>query len=331
MIASAVAATGVVTGVSFGTTTITYASLSGCYRTKPFNVTNPVPLSVTLTRTPSQDTLCQGVPVTFTAHSTNGGAAPKFEWQRFGVSFDTATVYDSTFLYTPVHGDVIRVFLFNSLDICSAPTPAYVDMALNIYPNVAPVIGITTSAPTSVIAGNETTTATYLGQVITFNSLVTSGGTAATYQWFVDNEAIAGATNNSFTRAVYDNDTVYCRVNGNPPCETGSLASSNKIYIVGDYLETSTVTELNGSLSLFPNPNTGNFTLSGTLAVNTNSVLTYEVVNVLGQVVHKGTTVAKNGVISQQVVLGKNISAGTYMLRVNGENENKVFHFVIGE
>ncbi len=330
LIASAVAATGDVTGVSTGTTTITYTAISGCYRTKPFTVTNPVPLSVTLTRNPAMDTLCKGVPVTFTAHGVNGGAAPKYEWQNHGLSFDTATVYDSVFTYTPTHGDVIRVFLFNSLDICSAPTPAYVDMAINVYPNVSPAVNITTSAPTATIGGETYTTGNYLGHIITFNSLVTSGGIAPAYQWYVDGQAIAGATNNSFTRAVYDNDTVYCSVNGNPPCETGSIGTSNRIIIIGDYLEVNTPVDKINSLSLFPNPNSGNFTLSGTVN-NANGTISYEVVNVLGQVIHKGTAVAKGGVIEHQVKLDKGIANGTYMLRVSGGNDQKVFHFVIGE
>ena len=263
------------------------------------------------------DTLCKGVPVTFTAHGVNGGAAPKYEWQNHGMSFDTAHVYDSVFLYTPTHGDVIRVFLFNSLDICSAPTPAYVDMAINVYPNVTPNINITTSAPTATIGGETFTTANYLGHILTFNSLVTSGGTAPTYQWIVDGQPIAGATSNAFTRAVYDNDTVYCMVNGNPPCETGSIGVSNRIIIIGDYLEVNTPVDKINALSLFPNPNTGNFTLSGTVN-NANGTISYE-------------AVAKGGVIEHQVKLDKGIANGTYMLRVSGGNDQKVFHFVIGD
>jgi len=333
LIASVVAATGVVSGVNYGSTTITYAALSGCNRTKPFTVIHPLPLSVTLTRTPSQDTLCAGTPVTFKAHPTNGGVTPDYNWQLFGLPHLTDTgANDSTHTYIPTHGDVIRVFLINSLDVCAGPPPAWVDMPINIYPVVSPNISITTAGSTLTALGvYSVTTATYLGQVYTFNSLVTSGGGAASYQWYVDNSPVPGATNNSYAHTVYDNDTVYCRVNGNPPCETGSLANSNSIVIYGDYLHTNIVTDKSGSMSLFPNPNTGNFTLSGTIADNVSEELTYEVVNVLGQVVLKGSTMTKNGVLSQKIEMNKNTSAGTYMLRVNGANDHKVFHFVIGE
>jgi uncharacterized protein YjdB len=331
VIASVVAASGVVTGVSFGTTTITYAALSGCYRTKPLNVTNPLPLSVTLTRTPAQDTLCMGSTVTFTAHPTNGGIAPDYEWQLFGVSLGAPTVDDSTHTYIPTHGDVIRVFLYNSLDVCSAPTPAYVDMPINVYPNVTPTISMTTGTATTIISGKETATMTYLGQTVTFNTLVTSGGPNPSYQWYADGDPVPGATDNTYTRAVYDDDEIFCRVNGNPPCETGSLATSNTIYLRADYLQTTTVEGLTGSLSLFPNPNTGSFTLTGTTGSSLNEHLKVEVVNVLGQVVFNGTTIAKGGAINYQVKLGKDISAGTYMLRVSGATVNNVFHFVVGD
>lgn len=329
VIASVVDITGVVTGVNFGSTTITYAALSGCYRTKPFSVINPLPASVSMSRTPATAQLCLGVPVTFTAVPVNGGLTPQYQWQNFGVDIPGAT--NSTLTYTPTHGDVIRVYMTNSLDICAAPTPAHTDMPINIYPNIAPVVNITTTTFTTNDGVRTFATMGYLGQVVTFNSVLTSGGTSPSYQWYVDGDAIPGATDNSFVRTVYDNDVVHCVVNGNPICPTGSIGTSNKIYLDADYLQTNTIADINGSLSLFPNPNTGSFTLNGTTTSNNSELLTIEVINVLGQVVYKGNTLTKNGVINHQVNLSKETAAGTYVLRVNSETENKVFHFVIGE
>lgn len=315
-IASVIATTGVVTGVNYGTVTITYAALSGCYRTKLFKVRTPLPAGVTITRVPDIDTLCLGVPVTFTAHHVNGGVSPGYIWQIFGVDVFSG---DSVFTYTPTHGDVVSVFMSYSPDVCSYPLPAYSNMPLNIYPNVIPTVTISTSSSTSAV---------YLGQVITFFAEVTSGGTMHTYQWYVDNEAVPGATNSSYAHAVYNNDTVFCVVNGNPPCEMGSLGTSNSIVIQGDYLGVNGLNGIGGNLALFPNPNNGTFTLRGTLS---SEGATYDVINVLGQVVHKGDVISKQGAVDQVIKLDRGLSAGTYMLRINSGTDNKIFHFIIAD
>lgn len=317
-IATIGATTGLVTGVNYGLVTISYAAVSGCARTKLFKVRTPLPAGVTITRTPAMDTLCSGVPVTFTAHAVNGGATPGFIWQLFGTDILGAT--NDTYTYVPTHGDVISVFMQYSTDVCSFPSPAYANIPLNIYPNVIPTIVISTTMPSL--------NASFMGQVYTFFAEVTSGGGAATYQWFVDGEPVPGATNSSYAHAVYNNDTIFCRVNGNPPCELGSIGNSNKIIIQGDYLSVDGVAGVGGNLALFPNPNNGTFTLRGTL---NSKAATYDVVNVIGQVVSKGQVETKNGSVDQVISVGKGLSAGTYMLRINSETDNKVFHFVVAD
>ncbi len=64
-VATITAGTGAVTGISVGTTTITYMSPLGCYATKTLTVTGTPPITGTFS-------LCTGVPETFT-HVTPGG------------------------------------------------------------------------------------------------------------------------------------------------------------------------------------------------------------------------------------------------------------------
>lgn len=320
-IASIVALTGVVTGVNYGVTTITYAAVSGCNRTKNFKVRTPLPAGVTITRNPAIDTLCAGTPVTFTAHHLNGGAAPTFEWQKFGVTIP-ASGDDSVYTYTPIHGDVISVYMMYSADVCSYPAPAYYAIPINVYPNVAPVVTISTTSNTTI---------TYIGQVVTFFAVATTAGGSPTYQWYVDGVAVPGATNSSYARAIYDDDDVYCMVNGVPPCETGYWGTSNTIRIFGTYLAVNNVTKKGNELALFPNPNNGSFSLTGSIDAIDGDANSFDVVNVLGQVVYTGKLQVKNGMVNQNITLNKGLSAGAYILRVNSERENKLFHFVIGE
>jgi hypothetical protein len=85
------------------------------------------------------------------------------------------------------------------------------------------------------------------------------------------------------------------------------------------------------ALSLFPNPNMGSFTLSGTMASTNGEVVSVEVMNVVGQKVYSGFTTVKNGNLKHEVAVGDNIAPGTYLLKVSGESETKIFHFVVGK
>lgn len=319
MIASVVASTGIVTGVNHGLATISYTAVSGCSSTKSFIVSFPLPASVTITRTPSTDTLCAGVPVTFRAHHVNGGATPSYNWELFGVSIG---ITDSVYTYTPTHGDVITCLMTNSADVCALPSPAFINDPINVYPNVVPVVNISITSDTIV---------TFLGQVVTFYAEVSTAGSAPSYQWFVDGDIVPGATNSSYAREIYDDDSVFCRVNGTPACDLGTFAASNLIIIRGTYLAVGDVNSSETALSLFPNPNKGSFTLSGTMASTTGDVVTVDVINVVGQTVYSGKTTVKNGNLQHEVVLGNDIVPGTYILRVNGERDSKIFHFVVGK
>ncbi len=316
-IASVVASTGEVTGVSYGIATITYAAVSGCARTRPILIRTPLPASVSITRTPNIDTLCAGTPVTFTAHTINGGITPAFEWQRFGVTVFSG---DSVFTYTPIHGDVISVYMMYSPDVCSWPAPAYANIPINVYPNVAPVVTISTTSATTI---------TFLGQVVTFFAEVSTSGGSHTYQWYVDGDAIPGATSATYARAIYDNDSVFCMVNGTPPCETGSIGTSNSIVIYGDYLNVTQVDQ-NNNMSLFPNPNNGTFSLTGTVGIENKSVKV-EVINVLGQTVHTQNVAVINGAVNAHIVPASTFAPGTYILRVNAASESNIFHFVVSQ
>ena len=172
----------------------------------------------------------------------------------------------------------------------------------------------------------------YIGEVVTFNSGVTWGGTGVTYQWYVNGLAYPGATGPSFALTVYSDDPVYCIVPGNPPCPaTPSVAdTSNFIVIHAGYLGVNGIAAGQpGSLVLYPNPNTGSFTLSGTLANGQDEAVSYEVTDVLGQVLYRGTAMSQKGRINEQVSVA-NAAPGSYLLHVQTAAGNTTYHFVIG-
>jgi hypothetical protein len=331
-IASIVATTGEVTGVTAGSVHMTYTKISGCYVTNTFTVDNPLPASVNVAYTPNLDTLCAGTTVTFTITPTNGGAIPTYQWQLFGVNI-APTTNATVFTYVPVHGDVLTVLMTRQSGFCSAPIPAHMDVPINVYPDITPIIHISSSIASNIGShAQDSVFIGFLGQTVTFFSDVTNAGTNATFQWYADNVPVSGATNSSFERTVYDNDTIFCIVNGNPKCLTGTnVVPSNKIILYADYLGTSSLSLTKASFSIFPNPNTGAFTLTGTVAGNVNDAIDVDVTNVLGQVIYTGTAQVINGKINKEIKLGTDLPAGSYMLRVNSGTQTEIFHFVKGE
>ena len=317
-IALSIAFTGEVDGVVAGTVHISYTLISGCYVTVPFKVIEPLPASLTISQSPDS-ILCHNAPVTLTADPVNAGA-PTYEWKLFG------TIYmgtGDTLRYDPTHGDFVTCVM-TTHSVCAAPAVVSKDITLNVYPLVAPVVTISTLGPD---------TSSYLGQVYTFYTDVTYGGFSPTFQWYVDRDSIPGATNSTFTTRLYnENDTVYCVVHGTSPCDTVTYVGlSNQIVIEGKgYLSASSLSATN-DLSLFPNPNTGSFVLSGTLTTGVDKDVTLEVSDMLGRTVYNGKTTPRNGAVRAEINLAGDISAGTYLLRVYTETGIQTFHFVVGK
>ncbi len=310
--------TGIAKGISTGYVNLSYTLPSGCFAAKSFYVEPPLPGNIGLTRNPPNDTLCLGTMVTFRAHPVNGGTSPWYRWTKFGVPMTTSTL--DTFVYSPIHGDVITVTMFITGGVCAAADSVRDSVTYDIDSNKSPTIWITKSIAPDTLQ--------YLGQVITFYSFVAYGGTAPTYQWYKDNVLIPGATDDHYVAHVYGQETYHCVVTGNPPCGTSPHnATSNKITII-DRLAVGTITNKANTISLFPNPNNGTLVLSGKVSSDDVSI---EVTDMLGQIVYRSKVTPQNGTLNEQINLGHNIANGSYLLRVNSGNENEVFRFVINK
>lgn len=80
--------------------------------------------------------------------------------------------------------------------------------------------------------------------------------------------------------------------------------------------------------ALFPNPNKGTFAVKGSLGTTKDAAVTYEISNMLGQVVYTNSNIATGGVIDQQISIGS-FASGMYMLNIKSGNETKAIHFVV--
>ena len=83
------------------------------------------------------------------------------------------------------------------------------------------------------------------------------------------------------------------------------------------------------NLNLRPNPNNGNFTLSGIIANSTAKTAALKVINVLGEVVYKDDADIIDGSKNKAFYHGAQISSGAYIMRVNLGNDEKLIKFSI--
>ncbi|MBL7113405.1 MAG: hypothetical protein ISS19_15820, partial [Bacteroidales bacterium] len=136
---SAVASSPLVTGYSAGTglvidqplqnldtidQTVTYSivpSASGCGAdTTDYSVLIHPILTVSGTIAASDNPVCEGTPVTFTATAVNGGTSPTYQWK---VNANNAGMNNAVFTYTPTNGDVVTCILTSDED-CVSGNPA---------------------------------------------------------------------------------------------------------------------------------------------------------------------------------------------------------------
>ncbi len=67
------------------------------------------------------------------------------------------------------------------------------------------------------------------GTSVTFTATPNNGGTTPRYQWSVNGNSIAGATNSTYTYPPVSNDLVMCMLTSNASCVSGNPATSNSL------------------------------------------------------------------------------------------------------
>jgi RHS repeat-associated protein len=64
-----------------------------------------------------------------------------------------------------------------------------------------------------------------------FTATTSNGGSSPSYQWFVNGNPIEGATGNTFTSTLLNNERVSCKMISNAPCITSAVTMSNSITV----------------------------------------------------------------------------------------------------
>jgi hypothetical protein len=262
------------------------------------------------------DSLCQGTVVTYLATTLNGGAGPVLQWKVNGVNAGTG----SSFSYIPQNADLVTAKLTSNAT-CALPDTAGNLISMVVDSAYMPIVSVSHSAGAYLA----------VGAADTFTAVVSGAGPNPTFLWKINGNSIPGFTTAVFIYSgFFNNDVVTCEVKCSTIC--GALSVSNPVAIT---LHSDGVSILNGgeAIALFPNPNSGIFTLKGNLGPTCGSdLVSVEIKDVLGRVVYKSQITPVNGIVNQEINLGntlRNGAAGVYILNLKAAGGNKVISFAI--
>ena len=171
----------------------------------------------------SQDTICSGASVSFTASPVNAGANPSYQWKLNGV--DTGMnnpVFTST---TLADGDQVSCQV--------TPDPAFSCSTGGLAVSNIVVMHVVNKG-NPVVTISTATDSICTGYPASFTAGTQYAGANPSYQWFVNGVA-AGAGGPTFTSSTLANgDLVSCNIIVDPlfTCSTSNSANSNSLRMI---------------------------------------------------------------------------------------------------
>ena len=291
---------GLALGINTGTATISYTNTNSCGTALATTTITVIPVPAPTPVTGSS-IFCLGSATVF-SNAIAGGT-----W----VSSNTAVVaIDASGIATGM-GAGSAVISYTVNNGCGAPVTDTLAISVITAPDAGNIFGAVRVCMSDTIR--------------LYN--YTAGGT-----WYVTNgRATIAATDGLVTGSAPGLDTAYYVVTN--MCGTDTTRYTFYIYTAMECataMGVGSVSANNFSCTIYPNPNTGTFTLTGSWIAGDNTA-TIEVIDLLGQVVYTKNITISNGKIDEEVQLGSNLSSGMYMLRINSANANQAIRFTISQ
>ncbi len=252
--------------------------------------------------------LCKDVPVTFYANTTGGGSAPVYRWSRNGTVITGATGPSYT-LTGPANGDTLQVTLISNARCRITDSVASNKMGLSVSPYVSPVVSISANPGTAIGAG----------QTVIFTAAVANAGANPEVRWKRNGLAVAGTTGLSWTTSTLrDGDVISADLVSGARCATPFMVTSVNTLQMRVSTGVSTVSGPVGSISLYPNPSSGAFTVQvkGTALSNGRGRIGLEVLSATGQLVWQLVVAPDTRDWSVDVHLPAATAPGMYLIRI---------------
>jgi len=178
--------------------------------------------SVLVSIAASADTVCEGIQVTFTASSTNGGSNPAYQWK---VNANNVGMNNAVFTYMPANGDLVKCIMTSSITNCISNNPAISNtIAMVVNPNLPVSVSVSPSV-NPVCAGTT----------VTFTANPLNPGTSPIYLWKV-NGLTVGTNSPIFSYIPANNDVVTCTFTSSENCTSGNPATSAPVFMTVNQL-----------------------------------------------------------------------------------------------
>ena len=273
--------------------------------------------NVSVTVSPN-DTICKNESAMFTLTGTNVGNLPVYQWRVNGVDMIGATA--ATYVMPTVNDQDSVTAVFISSDNCvNAPeVPSGDTIVMTVKDITPPVVGIAAN-PSNVFNA---------GDLVWFSSSVNAPN--ASYQWRKNGVDIPGATGLVYTELnPQDGDTISLWIKANDTCRAPDTAVSNIVVLQMASGIAQVPTALFNNVTVAPNPNNGTFVLSGQLATRlSEEIVKVEVINTLGQVIHKEDVQLSNHELNLRIDLGDKAHNGLHLIRLSAEGNKQLFKFI---
>lgn len=210
----------------------------------PQSIVISVNTPVTGTPTVANKATCAGTDATFTVAGITGGTGATYQWQVStaggpftNITGATSATYTVTAPTTAQNGNQ---YLVKITSAGCAATTTLTSTAGTLTVNATPVVVISAAPSTSITPGSTVTL-----------TAATSPSAAASYQWYNNGVAVAGATSNTLVVGINGVGSYTVKVTDINGCSNTALASTPaSIQVTGAQTN---------QLFIYPSPNTGKF------------------------------------------------------------------------
>ncbi len=299
------------------TVTVTMTSNAACAanttavsNTLAPNITPSVIPGVSINSVPPIN-ICRGTAITFTTTSNGTGATPSYQWFKNGVVIPGATGTTHTDA-TLNNADTLTIQMTTSALCPTMPVATSNKVGVRVDDPVTPTVSISASPSEYVVTG----------QPVTFTATTSTGGTTPDFQWQKNGVNIPFETNDTYTSSTLQpGDNITVKMLSYADCVTPGLVTSN-IVVMKSSVGVGGSQQGAGTVSIYPNPTSGRFTIAATAwdAAYSGKQVRVDVLNAVGQSVYHMELIPSGAQWKTQVSLGNDLANGRYMLRISTDD-----------